>query len=46
MVGLARDWDSLCLYAWRPHMYNPQLKHWLRRIAVPTLVLWGASDRS
>jgi pimeloyl-ACP methyl ester carboxylesterase len=25
-------------------MYNPQLKRWLRRIAVPTLVLWGASD--
>jgi pimeloyl-ACP methyl ester carboxylesterase len=45
MIRLARGWDSLCLYAWRPHLYNPQLKHWLRRIAVPTLVLWGASDR-
>ena len=45
MVGLARNWDSLCLYAWRPHMYNPQLRHWLRRIAAPTLVLWGAADR-
>ncbi|MGH7047660.1 MAG: alpha/beta fold hydrolase [Stellaceae bacterium] len=45
MVALARNWDALCLYAWRPHMYNPQLKHWLYRVAVPTLVLWGASDR-
>jgi pimeloyl-ACP methyl ester carboxylesterase len=45
MVALARSWDSLCLYAWRPHMYNPQLKGWLRRISLPTLVLWGASDR-
>jgi pimeloyl-ACP methyl ester carboxylesterase len=45
MVRLARNWDALCLYAWRPHMYNPQLKHWLHRIAIPTLVLWGASDR-
>jgi pimeloyl-ACP methyl ester carboxylesterase len=45
MVALARNWDSLCLYAWRPHMYNPQLKGWLRRIALPTLVLWGARDR-
>lgn len=45
MTALARSWDALCLYAWRPHMYNPQLKHWLHRIAVPTLVLWGASDR-
>ena len=25
-------------------MYNPRLKVWLRRIAVPTLVLWGESD--
>jgi pimeloyl-ACP methyl ester carboxylesterase len=45
MVRLARNWDALCLYGWRPHMYNPQLKQWLHRIAVPTLVLWGASDR-
>ena len=45
MVALARNWDALCLYAWRPHMYNPQLKHWLHRIAVPTVVLWGANDR-
>jgi pimeloyl-ACP methyl ester carboxylesterase len=45
MVTLARNWDSLCLFAWRPHMYNPQLKHWLHRVSVPTLVLWGASDR-
>jgi pimeloyl-ACP methyl ester carboxylesterase len=44
MIRLARNWDALCLYAWRPHMYNPQLVHWLRRIAVPTLVLWGKSD--
>jgi pimeloyl-ACP methyl ester carboxylesterase len=45
IITLARNWDALCLYAWRPHMYNPQLKHWLHRIAVPTLVLWGADDR-
>jgi pimeloyl-ACP methyl ester carboxylesterase len=45
MITLARNWDALCIYAWRPHMYNPRLKQWLHRIAVPTLVLWGASDR-
>ena len=44
MVTLARNWDSLCLFAWRPHMFNPQLKQWLHRIRVPTLVLWGESD--
>lgn len=44
MIGLARNWDALCLYAWRPHMFNPQLKQWLHRIRVPALVIWGASD--
>lgn len=45
MVTLARNWDSLCLFAWQPHMFNPKLKHWLHRITVPTKVIWGASDR-
>lgn len=44
LVAHARNRDALCLYAWQPYMYNPQLKRWLGRIAVPTLVLWGASD--
>jgi pimeloyl-ACP methyl ester carboxylesterase len=44
LVGHARDSDALCLYAWHPYLHNPQLKRWLPRIAVPTLVLWGASD--
>jgi pimeloyl-ACP methyl ester carboxylesterase len=41
----ARNRESLCLYAWHPCLYNPQLKGWLGRIRVPTLVLWGESDR-
>ena len=45
LVIHARNWDALCLYGWHPYMYNPQLKHWLWRIRVPTLVLWGSSDR-
>jgi pimeloyl-ACP methyl ester carboxylesterase len=40
----ARDWETLCLYGWEPYMYNPHLKRWLGGIALPTLVLWGASD--
>jgi pimeloyl-ACP methyl ester carboxylesterase len=44
LVRRARNWEALCLYGWHPYMYNPQLKRWLRRIAMPTLVLWGASD--
>lgn len=45
IVRMARGWDALCLYAWRPHLYNPRLKRWLHRITVPTLLLWGGSDR-
>ena len=44
LVVHARNWEALCLYAWHPYMFNPQLKHWLGRIRVPTLLLWGASD--
>ncbi len=44
IVRHARDWDALCLYAWHPYMYNPQLPRWLGRIAVPSLVLSGDSD--
>lgn len=45
MISLARNWDSLCLFGWRPHMFNPQLKHWLHRVTATTLVVWGESDR-
>jgi pimeloyl-ACP methyl ester carboxylesterase len=44
IVRHARDWEALCLYAWHPYMYNPRLAFWLRRISVPTLVLWGEHD--
>jgi pimeloyl-ACP methyl ester carboxylesterase len=30
--------------AWSPRLHNPQLPHWLHRIDVPTLLLWGAED--
>jgi pimeloyl-ACP methyl ester carboxylesterase len=44
LVVRARNWEAACLYGWHPYMYNPQLKRWLGRITVPTLVLWGADD--
>lgn len=45
LVRYARGRDALSLYGFEPYMYNPQLRRWLARIAVPTLVLWGAADR-
>jgi pimeloyl-ACP methyl ester carboxylesterase len=44
LVIHAKNWESLCLYAWHPYMYNPQLKQWLGRISAPTLMLWGDRD--
>jgi pimeloyl-ACP methyl ester carboxylesterase len=31
--------------AWSPRLHDPQLAHWLHRIDVPTLVVWGEEDR-
>jgi pimeloyl-ACP methyl ester carboxylesterase len=45
LIVHARNREAVCLYAWHPCLYNPQLKQWLGRIRVPTLMLWGASDR-
>jgi pimeloyl-ACP methyl ester carboxylesterase len=42
---VARDREAAVLYGWRPYMHNPSLTHWLHRVGVPTLVLWGDQDR-
>jgi pimeloyl-ACP methyl ester carboxylesterase len=31
--------------SWQPRGYDPHLAKWLHRIAVPTLIVWGANDR-
>lgn len=31
--------------SWQPRLYNPHLYKWLHRISVPTLILWGDSDK-
>jgi pimeloyl-ACP methyl ester carboxylesterase len=45
LVTLLRNRQSTALYGWRPFLHNPKLRAWLRRVAVPTLVLWGESDQ-
>lgn len=36
---------STAKMAWHPRFYNPELQKWLHRIDVPTLILWGDSDK-
>jgi pimeloyl-ACP methyl ester carboxylesterase len=40
-----RNREATARYAWSPYMYDPKLASRLHRIRVPTLLLWGASDR-
>jgi pimeloyl-ACP methyl ester carboxylesterase len=42
---VARDRQATALYGWRPYMHNPGLRQWLHRVRVPTLAIWGESDR-
>jgi pimeloyl-ACP methyl ester carboxylesterase len=30
---------------WEPRWFNPALEHWLHRIRIPALVLWGRDDK-
>ena len=41
----ARNREATARYAWSPYMHNPKLKGRLHRIRIPTLFLWGDSDR-
>ena len=44
LQAIARDREATALYGWKPYMHNPALAHWLHRITVPSLVLWGEAD--
>ena len=43
-VGRYRELTSLARIIWDKN-YDPKLTRWLKRIAVPTLILWGTKDR-
>lgn len=45
LAEIAANRIALALYTWEPYMHNPKLKHRLHRVRVPTLLIWGASDR-
>jgi len=44
-LAIARSREAYTYFGWRPYMHDPSLRRWLRRIRVPTLVIWGESDR-
>ena len=41
---IARSREAYTYYGWHPYMHNPSLKHWLHRVKMPVLVVWGESD--
>jgi pimeloyl-ACP methyl ester carboxylesterase len=43
-VARYREMTSLARVIWERN-YDPKLDRWLKRIAVPTLILWGEQDR-
>lgn len=45
LVAMAGNRTALAFYTWSPYMHNPQLKHRLHRVAAPTRLIWGESDR-
>jgi pimeloyl-ACP methyl ester carboxylesterase len=45
VMTAVRNREALGRYGWSPYMHNPKLKGRLHRIRIPTLFLWGASDR-
>jgi pimeloyl-ACP methyl ester carboxylesterase len=44
LAGIARGREAFARFGWRPYMHNPRLRHWLHRIDLPTLLLWGEQD--
>jgi pimeloyl-ACP methyl ester carboxylesterase len=45
VLTAARNWEATARYGWSPYMHDPKLRGRLHRIRIPTLVLWGTSDR-
>jgi len=44
LLGIARSREAHAYFGWAPFMHNPTLRRWLRRLRLPTLVIWGADD--
>jgi pimeloyl-ACP methyl ester carboxylesterase len=40
-----KNMATVAQLGWKPRLYDPQLSPWLHRIDLPTLLLWGDSDK-
>ena len=45
VLRAARNREALARFGWSPYLHNPKLLSRLHRIKIPTLFLWGMSDR-
>ena len=45
LLGIARSREAYTYFGWRPYMHDPGLRRWLHRLRIPTLLIWGESDR-
>ncbi len=44
LTVVARNMESFARFCWSPYMHNPNLRHRLHRVNVPTLFIWGEKD--
>jgi pimeloyl-ACP methyl ester carboxylesterase len=40
-----RNREMTARLTWKPYMFNPRLPHFLPRVTVPALIVWGRQDR-
>lgn len=45
LAEIVRGQQAFARFGWKPYMHNPRLRHWLHRIHLPTLLIWGEQDR-
>jgi pimeloyl-ACP methyl ester carboxylesterase len=43
---ILRNQTTTARLTWQPRGYDPHLAKWLHRIKLPTLLVWGASDKA
>jgi len=45
LATMTRNRTTSARLGWNPRFFNPKLRKWLRRIDVPTHIIWGEQDK-